>query len=134
MDGALVECLAVFPRHKGRTTLISSLPLWQFLVALVSTRVIVRSKIFAELCDWLGLFSLSVFVGTKLISIFPIRQFLVALIINRYVVTKYVDSLKLGGWLPLFSLSVFVYFSESHLSNDCRSGLFCFLPHYFSCG
>jgi hypothetical protein len=32
------RCLAVFPRHKGRTTLISSLPFGQFLVALIINR------------------------------------------------------------------------------------------------
>jgi hypothetical protein len=32
------RCLAVFPRHKGRTKLISILPFSQFLVALIINR------------------------------------------------------------------------------------------------
>jgi hypothetical protein len=84
-DGwSICRCLAVFPRHKGRTKLIPILPFWQFWVALIT---------------------------------------------NRCVVTELTFIPELAVWLQLFSLSV-LFFSvrvhwKSHLSNYCRSGLFC---------
>jgi hypothetical protein len=57
------RCLAVFPRHKGRTKLISIHCFWQFFVALIISRYVVTLNMFIpELGGWLQLFSLSVFV------------------------------------------------------------------------
>jgi hypothetical protein len=56
-------CLAVIPRHKGRTKFISILIFCQFWVALLINRYVYsRSTIIPELVGWLQLFSLFVFV------------------------------------------------------------------------
>ncbi len=55
-EGALVGCLAVFPRHKGRTKLISILPFWLFGGVDYES---LQSTIIPG--GWLGLFSLVVF-------------------------------------------------------------------------
>ncbi len=87
------RCLAVFPRHKGKTKLISILPFGQLLVALIVNRWIGRNAIIPQL----------------------------------------------GGWLQLYSLSFFFFFfflsqgslKITHLSNDCRSGMFLYLTTFF---
>jgi hypothetical protein len=62
-DGALAECLAVFPRHKGRTNL-SLVFLGDYMAVLIVNRYIVTSTIIPELCRWLELSSPVVFVDS----------------------------------------------------------------------
>jgi hypothetical protein len=110
MDGATDRrCLAVFPRHKGRTTLISILSFGPFLVAFIIKSIVSTDNVYS----WARRLTATVKVKLKISLVERLRRsglFLVPSTFPVELTTSHLKRFEFPRWncLPSYRVTNFV--------------------------